>query len=105
MVASGEISSRGAKDILKILVEKGGDPREIAKREGLFQKSDAGELKAIAERIITENQKIVAEYKAGKVASLQFLIGQGMKATKGSANPEMLKRCLLNCCRRNKQRK
>jgi aspartyl-tRNA(Asn)/glutamyl-tRNA(Gln) amidotransferase subunit B len=72
-------------------VENGGDPREIAEREGLFQKSDTGELKAIAEKIIAENEKVVAEYKAGKVASLQFLVGQGMKATKGSANPEMLK--------------
>lgn len=91
MVGKDEISSRAAKDILKTLVEKGGDPREIAEREGLFQKSDTSELKAIAEKIISENEKVVAEYKAGKVASLQFLVGQGMKATKGSANPEMLK--------------
>ena len=95
MVASGEISSRGAKDILKILVEKGGDPREIATREGLFQKSDAGELKAIAEKIIAENEKVVAEYKAGKVASLQFLVGQGMRASRGSANPEMLRKTFI----------
>ena len=37
----------------------------------------------------------VDEYKAGKQASLQFLIGQAMKATKGSANPEMLKTIFL----------
>ncbi|MEK7134495.1 MAG: Asp-tRNA(Asn)/Glu-tRNA(Gln) amidotransferase subunit GatB [Patescibacteria group bacterium] len=95
MVASGEISSRGAKDILKILVEKGGDPREIAAHEGLFQKSDAGELKAIAEKIIAENEKVVAEYKAGKTASLQFLVGQGMRASRGSANPEMLRKTFI----------
>ena len=91
MAGAGEISSRGAKDILKILVENGGDSREIAKREGLFQKSDAGELKVIAEKVIAKNEKVVAEYKAGKTASLQFLVGQGMKASKGSANPEMLR--------------
>lgn len=91
MAGNSEISSRATKDILKDLVDKGGNPREIAEREELFQKSDTGELKAIAEKIIAENEKVVAEYKAGKVASLQFLVGQGMKATKGSANPEMLK--------------
>jgi len=91
MAGAGEISSRATKDILKTLVEKGGNPREIAEHEGLFQKSDTGELKVIAEKIITENEKVVAEYKAGKTASLQFLVGQGMKATKGSANPEVLK--------------
>ena len=37
------------------------------------------------------NAKVAAEYKAGKTASLQFLIGQAMKAAKGSANPEILK--------------
>ena len=47
------------------------------------------------EKIIADNQKVVADYKAGKEASLQFLIGQGMKATKGSANPEMLKKLIV----------
>lgn len=87
MVSGGEVSSRGAKDILKIMVEKGGSPKEIAEREGLFQKSDTGELKAVAEKIIAENEKAVAEYKAGKEASLQYLVGQMMRATKGAANP------------------
>ncbi len=95
MTADAEISSRATKDILKIMVEKGGDPEEIAKKEGLFQKSDAGELAEIAKKIIAENEKVVAEYKAGKTASLQFLIGQGMKATKGSANPEILKKTFI----------
>jgi aspartyl-tRNA(Asn)/glutamyl-tRNA(Gln) amidotransferase subunit B len=35
---------------------------------------------------------VVAEYKSGKETALQFLIGQGMKATKGSANPQVLKK-------------
>ena len=94
MAGAGEISSRAAKDILGILVEKGGDPREIARREGLFQKSDEGELKAIAEKIIAENEKVVTEYKAGKEASLQFLVGQVMKETRGSANPQVAAKLL-----------
>lgn len=94
MVSGGEVSSRGAKDILKIMVEKGGSPKEIAEREGLFQKSDTGELKKVAEKIIAENEKVAVEYKAGKVASLQFLIGQMMKETKGSANPALSKQIL-----------
>ncbi len=92
MVSSEQISSRGAKDILKIMYEKGGNPEEIAKSEGLIQKSDERELSEIIEKIIAENQKVVDEYKSGKEASLQFLIGQAMKATKGSANPQVLKK-------------
>lgn len=102
MISEGLVSSRGAKDILAILVKEdkpasakassGRDPEEIANEMGLLQKSDESELKAIIEKIISDNESVVAEYKAGKEASLQFLIGQGMKATKGSANPQVLKK-------------
>lgn len=95
LVSAGEISSRGAKDILAVMIKEGGKPKELAEKLGLFQKSDEGELKSIVEKIISENEKVVADFKAGKEASLQFLIGQGMKATKGSANPAILKKMFL----------
>ncbi|MFA6601896.1 MAG: hypothetical protein WCT02_03490 [Candidatus Paceibacterota bacterium] len=47
------------------------------------------------EKVLADNSKVVAEYKAGKLASLQFLVGQVMKASKGSANPETAKELLL----------
>lgn len=91
MLEKGEISSRGAKDVLKIISEEGGSVRTIVESQGLFQKSDTGELEKIATRIIEGNEKAVEEYKKGNEAPLQFLIGQGMKETRGSANPEVLK--------------
>ena len=95
MVAEAKISSRGAKDILKIMFEHGGEPAEIAEKENLLQKSDLVELEKIAEKIIAENSKVVADYKAGKEAALMSLVGQGMKVTKGSANPQVLKEVFL----------
>jgi aspartyl-tRNA(Asn)/glutamyl-tRNA(Gln) amidotransferase subunit B len=95
MIALAKISSRGAKDILKIMFENGGKPEEIANKEGLLQKSDLGEIQKIAEQIITENPKVVADYLAGKEVALMSLVGQGMKATKGSANPQVLKEVFL----------
>ena len=92
MTGAGEISSRGAKDILKILVTEGGNSRAIAQQRGLFQKSDEGELAATAVRIISENEQVAADYRAGKEAALQYLVGQGMRATKGAANPAVLKK-------------
>ncbi|NTV22431.1 MAG: Asp-tRNA(Asn)/Glu-tRNA(Gln) amidotransferase subunit GatB [Candidatus Yonathbacteria bacterium] len=91
MVAGGEVSSRGAKDILKVMSERGGDPRMIASEHNLFQKSDTEALGVIVDDVIAGNTQAVLEYRAGKIASLQFLIGQGMKASKGSANPSVLK--------------
>jgi len=95
MVVSGELSSRGAKDILKIMIESNEGPKVIAKREDLYQKSNEEDLIKIVNKILSENQNAVLEYKNGKVSALQFLVGQGMKETKGSANPNVLKDLFL----------
>jgi aspartyl-tRNA(Asn)/glutamyl-tRNA(Gln) amidotransferase subunit B len=68
----------------------------IAQEKGFLQKSDAGELESMVKEIIAKNSGVVADYKAGKSAALQFLIGQGMKLSKGSANPEVLKEVFLS---------
>jgi len=94
MVKKGEISSRGIKDILPRTLTEEMTSRDIASTMGVFQKSDEGELKKIIEKIITENKKVVDEYKAGKEASLKFLIGQAMRESKGSANPQVLEKLL-----------
>jgi aspartyl-tRNA(Asn)/glutamyl-tRNA(Gln) amidotransferase subunit B len=91
MLVKGEISSRGTKDILSKMIGGDKDPRTIAEEENLFQKSDEKELEKIVNKIISENATAVAEYKNGKVSALQFLVGQGMKATGGAANPQVLK--------------
>jgi aspartyl-tRNA(Asn)/glutamyl-tRNA(Gln) amidotransferase subunit B len=96
MAGDGKISSRGAKDILKIMYEKGGVPEEIAIKENLMQESNADALKVIIEKIILENPNVVDDYKKGKESALQFFVGQGMKATKGSANPVVLKEILIS---------
>ena len=90
MTGGGLISSRGAKEILSILVREGGDPEAIAKNHNLLQKSDEEDLKNIVEKVIRENEKVVLEYKNGKESVLQFLVGQGMKVSGGSANPNVL---------------
>ncbi len=95
MIAEGKISSRAAKDILEYMHGHDEDPEKIAEEKGLLQKSDEGELKHMIEKIIAENETIVAEYKQGKEASLQYLIGQVMKVSKGSANPQVAKNILL----------
>ncbi len=91
MIAENKINSRAAKDILAIMYREGGEPLQIAEAKNLLQKNDEGELKSIMEKIVNDNPKVVADFKAGKEAALQFFVGQGMKATKGSANPELLK--------------
>ena len=98
MIVRGEISSRGAKDILSILIESSESPAEIAKREGFLQTSNVGELENIARAILASYDEAVQDYKKGKEASLQFLIGQAMREAKSQkigANPATLREILL----------
>ena len=90
MISSGDLSSRGAKDTLALMYSQGGSAKEIADKNGLIQKSDEGELTKIAEQIIADNPDQVEGYKGGEEKLLQYFVGQGMKATQGSANPGML---------------
>ena len=94
MVFAEELSSRATKDILTLILTNGGNPRKIATERGLLQKSDEGELRRFAESLVGDYPKVVAEYRLGKVASLQFLIGQGMKKSGGAANPAVLRKIL-----------
>lgn len=95
LIKSGDLSSRGAKDVLKLMFDLGGDPEKIAGENKLIQKSDPEEIKNLAKQIIESNPESVAEYKNGKDSLLQFFVGQGMKITGGSVNPEKLKVAIL----------
>ena len=88
----GKLSSRGTKDILALLITEQGDPETIATQRGLFQTSDNTQLQEIVHTVIAAFPDAVAEYKAGKTTTLQFLVGQGMKQSGGAANPSVLRK-------------
>ncbi|MBX9765380.1 Asp-tRNA(Asn)/Glu-tRNA(Gln) amidotransferase subunit GatB [Patescibacteria group bacterium] len=94
MFAESKISSAGAKAIIAELFEREGIPSEIAKAKGLMQVSDAGAMSALAEEIIREHAKVAEEVKGGKAEAMKFLLGQGMRKSKGSANPAELERVI-----------
>ena len=95
MIDEKKLSSRGAKDTLQIMLNDQSSPELIAEKNGFIQKNDEGEIIKIVTDIVNKNPSVVSDYKNGKQAALQFLVGQGMKLTKGSANPEILKQLLL----------
>jgi len=92
-VSRSEISSTVAKQVIVESYQTGKDPVEIAKEKGLIQVSDSGEIEKIAKEVIAQNTKAVEDYKKNP-GSIGFLIGQLMKASKGSANPQLAKEIL-----------
>lgn len=92
LVASDKITSRVAKDLLKLMFEKGGDPRVIIKEQGLEQVSDESALIPICQQLIDANPGPVADYKKGKEAALMFFVGKAMGQLKGKGNPAVLQK-------------
>lgn len=91
MLKKGALSSRGAKDVLLVMALSGGSPEVIAGERGLLQVSDTEALRKAVQQVIAEQEAAASEYRAGKVSIIQFLVGQGMKATRGAGNPAVLK--------------
>ena len=91
---TGRLSSRATKDIFGRILIKDESPKAIIETEGLLQSSDEATLKEIAKKTIDANPKAIADYKGGKEQALMSLVGQIMKKTKGSVNPEVTKKIL-----------
>ncbi|MCT7562497.1 Asp-tRNA(Asn)/Glu-tRNA(Gln) amidotransferase subunit GatB [Aliarcobacter butzleri] len=86
-IEDNTISGKAAKEVLDYLMENSSSVDEAIEKLGLKQVSDDGSLLAIIDEILNTNQDKVAEYKAGKEKMFAFFVGQTMKASKGTANP------------------
>ena len=91
LLMSKKISSRVAKDIIIAIGLEDTDPYAYAEKHNLISNFSPEQLLELVQGIIKEHESVVNEYKAGKVASLQFLLGQAMKQTKGAVDPGTLK--------------
>jgi len=94
LVDVGTINMTGAKTVLQVLVDSGGDPATIVRDRGLAQVSDTGVIETLVDKAIAANPQSVADYRNGKKAALQFLVGQVMRESRGKANPPMVAQML-----------
>ena len=95
LIYKKEISSKIAKAVLLEMAQNGGDPTEIIEKKGLSQIHDEKQIGAIIDEVLDKNPKAAADYVAGKQNAFQFLVGQVLAATQGRANPDVLKKILL----------
>jgi aspartyl-tRNA(Asn)/glutamyl-tRNA(Gln) amidotransferase subunit B len=94
LIDSGVISGKMAKETFEVMYHAPDPGPALAALKGSSQISGDAELEAIADQVIAENAKSVGDFKAGKAQALKFLIGQGMKISKGRANPQRLEASL-----------
>jgi aspartyl-tRNA(Asn)/glutamyl-tRNA(Gln) amidotransferase subunit B len=86
LVSDGSISRVNAREVLELHVATEESTAAIVEARGFRQISDAGALGATVDEVIAANPSAVADYRAGKVEVVGFLVGQVMKATRGQAN-------------------
>jgi aspartyl-tRNA(Asn)/glutamyl-tRNA(Gln) amidotransferase subunit B len=89
LVESGKINSRVAQDVFGEMFETGEAPAAVVDRKGLGQVSDQAALETLCDEVITAHPRSAEDFRAGRVAALNFLKGQVMRKTQGRANPHV----------------
>ena len=93
-VRAKTVTAAAARTVLDKMVAEGGDPAEIAEREGLTAMEDSGELEAIVAKVIAENPDVVERIQGGNAKAMGALVGPIMRETKGRADGGEVNRLL-----------
>ena len=87
LVATEEITAKNAREtVLRGMLDDGDDPDTIVDHEGLG-KTQRDELQGAVEEAIEDNPDAVDDYHEGEGGAINFLVGQVMQKTGGSADP------------------
>jgi aspartyl-tRNA(Asn)/glutamyl-tRNA(Gln) amidotransferase subunit B len=89
LIESGKISGKQGKEVFAEMFATGKEAAAIVKEKGIEQVSDVSAIEALCDQVIAANSKPAADFKAGNMASVNFLKGQVMKLSKGKANPQL----------------
>src|SRR5437667_2233712 len=88
LIDTGKISGKQGQDVFEEMYARGNTPAAIVQEKGIEQLSDVSAIEAVCDEVIAANTKPVADFRAGNVASLNFLKGQVIKLSKGKADPQ-----------------
>jgi glutaminyl-tRNA synthetase len=94
MVDSGRITRRAGKDVLVGMMQGGGEPEEIVERAGLEKVADTDVLEPVVDEVLATWADKVAEYRSGKKGLIGLFVGEVMKATRGAADPKVVRSVL-----------
>ena len=95
MIQSGAINGKIAKTVFEEMFRTGREAADIVREKGLVQVSDESAITGFVDQVIAANPAQVQQYREGKSAVIQYLVGQVMKASRGKANPQMVLKMLM----------
>src|SRR5215472_6517303 len=90
LIDSGKISGKQGKEVFIEMFATGNNAAAIVNEKGIEQLSDVSAIETLCDEVIAASPKPLADFRAGNVASLNFLKGQVIKLSKGKANPQLV---------------
>ncbi len=91
LVKEGFLSRQAGHKVLLCMAETGKAAVTLAKEEGLEQESDGGVLEGIVDTVLARFPEAAIEFRRGKDAALNALIGRVMQESDGRANPRTVR--------------
>jgi aspartyl-tRNA(Asn)/glutamyl-tRNA(Gln) amidotransferase subunit B len=93
-VAARSLPGPLAKQVFAWMADEPGGVAELLQRHGVRVQSSTEELEPLVREVLDQNPGPVAQYRAGKTATLGFLVGQVMKRSGGQAVPQVVQELL-----------
>ena len=96
LIFTNKINSTNAQKILLLMVEADTDidPTHVMEEKGYGQVRDEGKIREVVDQVIVNYPTQVEQFKQGKEALMKFLVGMCMKATEGTADPQLVEKML-----------
>jgi aspartyl-tRNA(Asn)/glutamyl-tRNA(Gln) amidotransferase subunit B len=94
MLSKEEINANAAREVLAHLFDNNETPEAIVSAKGYRQVSDPHALDSFIDKVLGEQPGALADVRSGQGKAMGFLIGQVMQASKGKANPKIIRELL-----------
>jgi aspartyl-tRNA(Asn)/glutamyl-tRNA(Gln) amidotransferase subunit B len=91
LVHAGTISTTAARTVFDAMAATGKGPEVLVRELGLAQVSDEAALRKLLEETVAAFPAEWARLKEGKTQLLEFFVGKVMRASRGSANPAVVR--------------
>ncbi len=95
-IEAGQISAAMGKTVLAEMFVSGKPAEEIISARGLQQISDDAHLAAVVRQVLADHPDELRAYLGGKEGLSNWFFGQVMRATRGQANPAVVRQVLMN---------
>jgi aspartyl-tRNA(Asn)/glutamyl-tRNA(Gln) amidotransferase subunit B len=90
----GRITGKIAKSLFDTMWETGKAPEEIVREQGIEVVGSEDQLLPVIDGVIADNPRVVDDIRKGQDGKVNFLVGQVMKATRGSARPDLVQKLI-----------